>query len=74
MAKCITEKNVYVQNKLNKFVVRRMENYKLEDVMCDNGLTYLIRLIDNYFPLNSKDKKLQKKFVLQYFGNYKKVN
>ena len=28
-----------------------MEEYKLEDLLQDNGLTYMVRLMDNYFPL-----------------------
>ena len=58
-AKCITEKNVFLQNKLNKFVNKRMENYTLEDLFQDNGLTYMIRLIDNYFPLKKKEREMK---------------
>ena len=56
MAKCITEKNVFFQN---KFVNKRIENYKLEDLFQDNELIYMIRLIDNYFPLKKEEKDIK---------------
>ena len=51
-----------------------MGDYKLEDILQDNGLSYMVRKMDGMYPLTQKDKDIKKKFVLQYFGKYKKIN
>ena len=41
-----------------------MNQYTLEDLLQDNGFTYLVRLIDDRYPIKKIDMDIQKKFVL----------